>query len=210
MTLAKTPNARPSPGFGRRGTLRAKSLQPRPAPQRRPTISARPEQRTREAVTEGTQAIGADVSTTASRGKAYVKACLAGTAAFIAALFVLTGVENKLFQSGPMLAFLAVPLLPTLALVLYIPTVVLSDLARLLSIPRGWADIGIGLLLGIGLGVAIVMASQPDETRKAVLTALAMATGGFVAGFAFWRAQGYPGTASGTASALDEVYDRIT
>jgi hypothetical protein len=41
------------------------------------------------------------VTTAASRGKAYVKACLTGTAAFVAALFFLTGVENKVFQSGP-------------------------------------------------------------------------------------------------------------
>lgn len=209
MTFAK--QSRPQErDFGRRGTMRASEAQRQPTPQRRPTISARPEERTREAITEAARAVSSDVSATASRGKAYFKACLAGTAAFIAMLFVLTGVDNRFFQAGPVLVFLAVPALPTLALILYVPTIVLSDAARLLRIPRGWADIGIGLTLGIGLGVAMATTSQPQEIHKALMTAIAMAAGGFVAGFAFWRAQGYPGTASASAAALDEVYDQIT
>ncbi len=154
--------------------------------------------------------MSADVTTAASRGKAYAKACLAGTAAFVAALFALTGVDNRFFQSGPALIVFALPVLPTLALILYIPTVVLSDLARLLRIPRGWADIGIGTALGIGLGIAMAMSSQPGEEQKTLLTALALAAGGFVAGFAFWRAQGHPGTATGTRAALDEIYKKIS
>jgi hypothetical protein len=200
---------RRAPTFGRRGADEASKGPHRPVPQRRPTISSRPDQRTREAITEAADAVTADVATTASRGKAYFKACLAGTAAFIAALFTLTGVDNRVFEAGPMLVFLAIPVLPTLAVILYIPTVVLSDIVRLLGIPRGWADLGIGLTLGVGLGVAIAMTSSPDD-KKALLMGLAMAAGGFVGGFAFWRAQGYPGSASGTAAALDEVYDQIT
>lgn len=207
MALAKqTVN---SGGFGRRGTITAGKPRTQPVPARRPTISPRPAERTQDAIVETAQAVSEQVVTTASRGKAYFKACLAGTAAFIAALFALTGVDNKIFQAGPMLVFLAIPILPTLALILYIPTIVLTDIGRLLSIPRGWADIGIGLTLGVGLGVAVAMSSTPDD-GKSMMMALAMTAGGFIGGFAFWRAQGYPGTSSGTAAAFDQAYDHLT
>jgi hypothetical protein len=207
MALARQPGAR-SQTFGRRETVIIGQNPQQPAVRRRPTISSRSDERNREALAETVQAVGAEVSTAASRGKAYVKACLAGSTAFVAALFVLTGVDNRLFQAGPMLMILAIPVLPTLAVILYVPTVVLSDIARLLKLPRGWADIGIGLTLGVGLGVATAMTSTPQD-GKPVLMALAMAAGGFVGGFAFWRAQGYPGTASGSAAALDQVYENI-
>ncbi len=210
MTFSKQPTLRSAPSFGRRESVKPRQTSARPTPLRRPTISSRPEERTREALAEAADAVATDVTTAASRGKAYFKACLAGTAAFVAALFFLTGVENKVFQSGPMLAFLAVPILPTLALILYIPTVALSDLARLLRVPRGWADIGIGLALGAGLGIAFAMSSEPDSNKSAMM-ALAMATGGFVGGFAFWRAQGYPGSPSASATAaFDAVYEKMT
>ncbi|HEX2842898.1 hypothetical protein [Hyphomicrobium sp.] len=207
MTLNKPAGQQAAATFGRRGvkTTPAKG----PATQRKPTISPRPEQRAQDAIQEAAQSAGEQVAVQASRGKAYFKACLAGTAAFIAALFALTGVDNKLFQAGPMLIFLAIPVLPTLALILYIPTVVLSDIARLLSIPRGWADLGIGLTLGMGLGIATAMSSGPD-TGKSMMMGLAMTAGGFIGGFAFWRAQGYPGTSSGSAAAFDQAYDHLT
>lgn len=113
MALAKQATARSSAGFGRRGTISSGHTSPRPAQQRRPTISSRPNERTREALAEAAHAVAADVNTSASRGKAYVKACLAGTAAFIG-------------------------------------------------------------------------------------------------GFAFWRAQGHPGSSSGAAAALDVVYEKVT
>lgn len=207
MTLANNTATRSS-GFGRRGAAPAHG--PHAQPVRRPTISPRPETRAQEAVAEAARAMSTDVTTATSRGRAYATACLAGTAAFVAALFALTGVDNRFFQAGPALIVFALPAVPTLALILYIPTVMLSDLARLLRIPRGWADIGIGLALGIGLGIAMVMSSQPGEEQKTLLTALALAAGGFVAGFAFWRAQGYPGTVTGTGAALDEIYKKIS
>jgi len=207
MALAKqTVN---SGGFGRRGTAARSNTGPRPASSRPATVSPRPEDRTHDAIAEAAKAVGEQVSASASRGKAYAKACLAGTAAFIAALFALTGVENKVFQAGPMLIFLAIPILPTLALILYIPTVILSDVARLLSVPRGWADIGIGLMLGVGLGTAVAMSNPPGD-GKSLMMALAMTAGGFIGGFAFWRAQGYPGTSSGSAAAFDHAYDKLT
>lgn len=209
MTLTKPPTQRPAEGFGRRGTPKPRQASAPSAPQRRPTVSAGADARTRETLVGARDAVAADVGTAASRGKAYVRACLAGAAAFLAALFVLTGVENRIFQAGPMLVVLAVPVLPTLALVLYIPTVVLSDIARLLSIPRGWADIGIGVTLGAGLGTAVAMTGPPDEGRS-LMTTLAMTAGGFVGGFAFWRAQGYPGTSAAGAATLDRVYEEMT
>ncbi|WP_439541649.1 hypothetical protein [Hyphomicrobium sp.] len=210
MTLGKQTKSQ-TQGFGRRSvTAPAKAsakASERPAPQRQPTVSARPEQRTHDALGQTAKSVGEQVSTSASRGKAYLKACLAGTTAFIAVLFMLTGVDNRVFEAGPMLIVLAVPVLPTLALILYIPTVVLSDVARLLSVPRGWADLAIGFLLGAGLGVGIATTS-PDE--KSMIMAIATTAGGLMGGFAFWRAQGYPGTSSGTAAALDLTYEKLT
>ncbi|MDQ8699528.1 hypothetical protein [Hyphomicrobium sp. LHD-15] len=210
MRFSKQPTLRSAASFGRREAVKPRQASARPAPHRRPTISNRPEARTREALAQAAEVVTTDVTTAASRGKAYFNACLAGTAAFVAALFFLSGVENRVFQAGPVLLFLAIPILPTLALILYIPTVALSDLARLLRVPRGWADIGIGLVLGAGLGIAFGMSSEPDGNKSAMM-ALAMTTGGFVGGFAFWRAQGYPGTTSaGTAAAFDAVYEKMT
>jgi len=194
-------------GFGRRSVVTQGKTTTPPAPRRQPTVSARPEQRTHEALSQTTASIGEQVSTSASRGKAYLKACLAGTTAFIAVLFMLTGVENRVFEAGPMLIVLAIPVLPTLALILYIPTVVLSDIARLLSVPRGWADLGIGVLLGAGLGLGIATTS-PDS--KSMMMAIATTAGGLMGGFAFWRAQGYPGTSTATAAALDLVHEKLT
>lgn len=200
-----TRRSAPHGSFGRRGlptgasaARRSGDVRPSPAPP-----SARP-----KATVAPPPSLGDGVAFQASRGKAYVKAVLAGATTFLAVLFLLTGVENRFFQSGPMLAFLAVPILPTLALILYIPTVVLSDVARLLAVPRGWADMAIGLILGGGLGVAVVMGNAIDDGRY-LMTALALTAGGFVGGFAFWRAQGYPGTSRSSARALDEVYDRV-
>lgn len=204
MTLAKQTG-----GFGRRGVVaQRKAPAQGSAPPRQATISSRREPQ-RETTIARPPSLGDEVVTSASRGKAYFKACLAGTAAFIAALFALTGVENKVFQAGPMLIFLAIPVLPTLALILYIPTVVLSDVARLLSIPRGWADLGIGFILGSGLGIAVAMSNPPGDD-KSLTMALAMTAGGLLGGFAFWRAQGYPATSSGAAAAFDDAYDGLT
>jgi hypothetical protein len=189
--------------FGQRGRARVKASAP-PLPR---TVDPRGDA-PRETVASPPPP-GVGIALSASRGKAYATAVLAGATAFIAALFVLTGVENRLFQAGPVLVFLAVPILPTLALVLYIPTVILSDIARLLSIPRGWADLGIGLLLGSGLGIAVAM-TGPAVDRKSILTALALTAGGLMGGFAFWRAQGYPGASRGSTAALDQAYDTLT
>lgn len=202
MALARPPAN--SGSFGRRTTEPGR--QAASAPSRKPTVSPRPEARTADAVSHAIDAVASDVNTAASRGKAYVSACLSGAAAFLAVLFVLTGVENRFFQAGPMLVFLAIPVVPTLALVLYLPTVVLSDVARLLSIPRGWADLGIGFVLGFGLGVAFaVTRSEPH----AVQTAIGLTAGGLVGGWAFWRAQGYPGLSSGQAAAVDVAYRKL-
>lgn len=203
MALAR--QATGSGSFGRRGFDAPRAA--RAAPARKSTVSQRPEARTAEAARDAMEAIATDVGTAASRGKAYVKAILAAAMTFIAVLFVMAGVESRFFQSGPLLFLFAVPVLPTLGLILYIPTVILADLARLLSVPRGWSDIGIGTVLGVGLGVATAM-TNPDD--KALQTALAIAAGGIVGGFAFWRAQGYPGASSGAAAALDTAYKKMT
>lgn len=207
MPLAK--QAVISGGFGRRGGGAPGKTGAPSAPQRRPTVSPRPDQRAQDAIQDALGSAGAQVSTSAARGKAYAKALLAGTMTFIAALFFLTGVENRIFQAGPMLIILAIPILPTLGVILYIPTVLLSEIARLVSIPRGWADIGIGLILGSGLGLAVALTS-PGEEAKSMMLALAMTAGGVMGGFAFWRAQGYPGTSSGSAAALDLTYEKVT
>ena len=205
MTLARTP--RQSSSFGRRGAAAVGRPAYRAAP--RPLAVPAAQQTAEGRSTIATSPSPGDrLASQASRGKAYVKAVIAGATMFLAVLFMLTGVENRFFQSGPMLAFLAVPILPTLALILYIPTVVLSDIARLLSIPRGWADIGIGLVLGTGLGTGVVVANPPDDGRSLAIV-LAMTAGGLAGGFAFWRAQGYPGLASRPARALDEAYDKV-
>lgn len=175
----------------------------------RPTVSARPAPRIANAARDASPSAGGQAGLSASRGKAYAKAVIAGAITFIAVLFMLTGVDNKLFRSGPMLAFLAVPMLPTLALILYVPTVVLSDAARLLAIPRGWADIAIGTTLGLGLGVATALSGTQGD-GKSLMLALAMTAAGAVGGFAFWRAQGYPGLAApGAAAVLDRAYEKL-
>lgn len=203
MALAK--DSSNSGTFGRRGIGATPSARPHPA--RKPTVSGRPEARTAEAAARVTDAIARDVATAASRGKAYAYACLSGATTFLAVLFILSGVESRFFQSGPMLFLLAIPVLPTLALVLYIPTVVLSDIARLLSVPRGWADIGIGLVLGVGIAVGYAVTSA-DATSFA--TAIAIAAGGVVGGWAFWRAQGYPGLSRPGRDVADIAYKKIT
>ena len=202
MVLARQPAN--SGTFGRRGTGATPSA--RPARVRKPTVSGRPEARTAEAAAQAGGAIARDIGTAASRGKAYAYACLSGATTFLAVLFVLSGVESRFFQSGPMLFLLAVPVLPTLALVLYVPTVLLSDIARLLSIPRGWSDIGIGLVLGLGLGIAYAVTSAD---AKSLATAVAITAGGIVGGWAFWRAQGYPGLSRAGREAADLAYETI-
>lgn len=202
MTFAKR-SASPAT-FGRRTV--GPSRKPAPAPARKPTVSGRPEARTADAAADAMDAVTGEVATAASRGKAYAYACLSGTATFIAVLFFLGGVENRIFQAGPMLVFLAVPVVPTLALALYIPTVVLSDIARLLSVPRGVADLGIGFILGLGVGIGFAV-SVPDSSSLQAATATTV--GGIVGGWAFWRAQGYPGVGSGHAAALDLAYKKI-
>lgn len=203
MALAK--DSSNSGTFGRRGVGATPS--PRPHPARKPTVSGRPEARTAEAAARVTDAIARDVATAASRGKAYVYACLSGATMFLAVLFILSGVESRFFQSGPVLFLLAIPVLPTLALVLYIPTVVLSDIARLLSVPRGWADIGIGFVLGMGVAVGYAMTSADP---KSLATAIAIAAGGVVGGWAFWRAQGYPGVSRPGRDVADIAYKKIS
>ena len=203
MALAK--DSSNSGTFGRRGIGAIPSARPHPA--RTSTVSGRPEARTAEAAARVTDAIARDVATAASRGKAYAYACLSGATTFLAVLFILSGVESRFFQSGPMLFLLAIPVLPTLALVLYIPTVVLSDIARLLSVPRGWADIGIGLVLGVGIAVGYAMTSADP---KSLATAVAIAAGGVVGGWAFWRAQGYPGLSRPGRDVADIAYKKIT
>jgi hypothetical protein len=193
--------------FGRRAVAAPAKAAAPSASKRQPTVSPGPAQRTHDALSQTAKSVGEQVSTSASRGKAYLKACLAGTTAFIAVLFMLTGVENRIFEAGPMLIVLAIPVLPTLALILYIPTIMLSDIARLLSVPRGWADLGIGVLLGAGLGLGIATTS-PDS--KSMTMAIATTAGGLMGGFAFWRAQGYPGTSSATAAALDLAHEKLT
>jgi hypothetical protein len=66
MALAKQPTARSSAGFGRRGTISANQTLPRSTAQRRPTISGRPDERTRETLAEAAQAVAANVNTSAS------------------------------------------------------------------------------------------------------------------------------------------------
>ena len=202
MALAK--HSANSGGFGRRGIGATPSG--RPAPTRKPTVSGRPEARTAEAAAHAADAIARDVGTAASRGKAYVTACLSGATTFLAVLFILSGVESRFFQSGPMLFLLAIPVLPTLALVLYIPTVVLSDIARLASIPRGWADIGIGFVLGLGVGIGYAVTAAD---AKSLAAAIAITAGGTVGGWAFWRAQGYPGLSRAGRDAADIAYEKI-
>lgn len=200
-------NRNRSKSFGRRG-IATQGTAAGNGPKRRmeKAVASHPE-RAPTVVVAKPSSLGDDVVTTVSRGKAYARAVLAGATTFIAALFMLTGVDNRFFQAGPMLIILAIPILPTLAAILYIPTVVLSDVARLLAVPRGWADIGIGFLLGLGLGVGMAVTSADSQS---LITAVAITAGGLVGGFAFWRAQGYPGTSSGVAAAFDEAYDKLT
>jgi hypothetical protein len=199
MALAKSTS-----GTGTFGRRRTDALQPsRPVSVRNPTASPNPNA---EAVAPTIEAVVGQIGTAALRGKAYTRAILSGATTFLAVLFVLVGVESRVFQAGPMLIVLAIPVLPTLALILYIPTVVLSDIARLLSVPRGWADIGIGFVLGAGLGIGIALTSSDAH---GIATAIATTAGGLVGGWAFWRAQGYPGTSSGTAAAFDLAYEKI-
>jgi hypothetical protein len=208
MSFGKRTTPQSEATFGRRGAVSRTQGRPTGGTPRS-TASARPEQRTADASRDASQAMGGQIGLSASRGKAYAKAVVAGAITFIAVLFMLTGVDSKIFRSGPMLAFLAVPILPTLALILYIPTVVLSDVARLLAIPRGWADIAIGTTLGLGLGIATALSGTQDD-GKALMLALAMTAAGVVGGFAFWRAQGYPGlTGAGAAAALDKAYEKL-
>ncbi|AHB50239.1 hypothetical protein W911_12005 [Hyphomicrobium nitrativorans NL23] len=202
MALAK--QSANSGTFGRRGVDASPRV--RPASVRKPTVSGRPEARTAEAAAQAADAIARDVGTAASRGKAYAYACLSGATTFLAVLFILSGVESRFFQSGPMLFLLAIPVLPTLALALYIPTVVLSDLARLLSIPRGWSDIGIGFVLGLGVGIAYAVTAAD---AKSLATAVAITAGGIVGGWAFWRAQGYPGLSRAGRDAAEIAYHKI-
>lgn len=203
MTLARRSSSSAAT-FGQRNT--GPSRKPGSVPVRKPTVSGRPQARAAEAAADALETVASEVVTAASRGRAYAYACLSGTATFIAVLFVLGGVESRVFQAGPMLIFLAIPVVPTLALVLYIPTVVLSDVARLLSVPRGFADIGIGFVLGLGVGVAYAATSADGPAPQ---IAIATTLGGIVGGWAFWRAQGYPGLSSGSAAAFDLAYRKI-
>ncbi|NNG04625.1 MAG: hypothetical protein HKM95_11060 [Inquilinus sp.] len=73
------------------------------------------------------------------------------------------------------------------------PAWVLAKLAVHFRVPRGFADIAIGGLLGC------VMLISGDWKLQHV----AFIMGGLVGGFVFWRAQGYPGASERTAKLGD-------
>jgi hypothetical protein len=135
---------------------------------------------------------------------AFFKACATGFAAAIGAASLLLGshdggLVSNFFQgmlnniAGMVVALSLAPALAPFARVL-------ARAADRCGMPRGKSDVLIGALLGsIWLVMDLVSGRMPQGMSFCFLL------GGMAGGFAFWRAQGYPGASSGEAAAIEEV-----
>lgn len=84
---------------------------------------------------------------------------------------------------------------------LLIPARVLADIMRLLSVPRGYSDIMIGLMLGSVMPIVDIVTR--DEFRWSTLSFM---MGGALGGFVYWRSRGYPGLKRKHGKNADTLY----
>lgn len=127
----------------------------------------------------------------------FIKACIVAFAMSIAIGGLLSGVSGGLgdfkimqYIAGAMAAQMVVPMMA-------IPAWVLGRLSALVGVPRGYADIGIGGLLGSIMLLPLLHGAHFTTQHAAFIL------GGLTGGFAFWRAQGYPGKSARAAKVAD-------
>jgi len=122
----------------------------------------------------------------------YFKACVAAFAtAILLSGFFMDSNAPAPFASRIFVNFVSGIVMMTFAPLLLIPIRLLSDLFRLVSVPRGVSDILIGGLVGsLMLLPAITEGTAPDPLAGCFVV------GGLLGGFVFWRARGYPGLSS--------------
>ena len=132
---------------------------------------------------------------------AYVKACAVAFASALAITVLFGGSHNPMAGNSLFQNLVGIIVAPTLGGVMAVPAFILAQIVSLLGIRRGGRDGRRSAGLGLDRAGAV---RRQDAGRDAH----AFLIGGCIGGFAFWRAQGYPGVTSKTAGILDQVYDR--
>lgn len=161
-------------------------------------------------VSEAGQAVDPDslvMSKASARGSiawAYVNACAAAFATVIAISVLFGGSHSPLADKSFFQNIVGMVVAPTLGGVMAIPAFLLAQAVAFLGIRRGVADVLVGGVLG---SAWLLLALSDGKAINAQHYAFLL--GGCFGGFAFWRAQGYPGTTSTTAAVLDQVYARV-
>jgi hypothetical protein len=135
---------------------------------------------------------------------AYIKACATAFAIVIALSVLFGGSHNSFADKSFFQNFVGMVVAPTLGGVMAIPAFLLAQVVAFLGIRRGVADVLVGGLLGSAWLLLALSDGKAINSQH-----VAFLLGGCAGGFAFWRAQGYPGTTSTTAAALDQVYARV-
>lgn len=135
---------------------------------------------------------------------AYIKACATAFAIVIALSVLFGGSHNSFADKSFFQNIVGMVVAPTLGGVLAVPAFLLAQVVAFLGIRRGVADVLVGGVLG---SAWLLLALSDGKAINAQHYAFLL--GGCFGGFAFWRAQGYPGTTSTTAAVLDQVYARV-
>jgi hypothetical protein len=135
---------------------------------------------------------------------AYIKACATAFAIVIALSVLFGGSHNPFAGKSFFQNIVGMVVAPTLGGVMAIPAFLLAQVVAFLGIRRGVADVLVGGMLG---SAWLLLALSDGKAINSLHVAFLL--GGCVGGFAFWRAQGYPGTTSTTAAVLDQVYARV-
>lgn len=143
-------------------------------------------------------------SSSGSVTRAYIKACAVAFTAVLAVSVAFGGSNNPFAGNSLFQNIVSAVVAPALGGALAVPVFVLAQIVSLLGIRRGVADVLVGGMLG---SAWLLLALSDGKPINAVHFAFLL--GGCVGGFAFWRAQGYPGANSATAAALDQVYGRV-
>lgn len=133
----------------------------------------------------------------------YIKACAVAFATVIAVSVAFGGSNNPMAGKSLFQNIVGAVVAPTLGGVMAVPAFLLAQLASVLRIPRGVADVIVGGVLGSAWLLLALSDGKPIVAQH-----YAFLLGGCFGGFAFWRAQGYPGATAKAAKVLDQVYSR--
>lgn len=156
------------------------------------TISERPQKRAlgaaRKAASNAALTTGRGIRLGAAWWRAYVKACIAAFTTILALGILFLGTNNPILHFSMVSLLAAIVIAPTASIMLLVPTILFTRALALAGVPRGHRDLMVGGLIGSLWFFAPLAASNSQ-----LLMALIFLAGGLAGGYAFWRAQGFPG-----------------